>query len=82
MSDHDKKLKEQLEFFDYIYPHISRTLDEVKRQCNLNFERIVIMQEERKQEKLMIEQYKGKIQRIEQLLIEHGLIKLLGRKES
>lgn len=82
MSDHDKKLKEQLEFFDYIYPHISRTLDEVRKQCDLNFKHMVIMQEERKQEKLMIEQYKGKIQRIEQLLIEHGLIKLLGRKES
>lgn len=76
----EKKLSVQMEFFDYIYPSISRQLDELRKQQDLNFRKISNLIQDKKQDKLVIEQYKGKIQRIEQFLIEHGLISLLGNK--
>lgn len=76
----DKKLKDQLNFFDYIYPSISRQLDELKKSCHCNEIRIIELHHERKSQGLLINQYKKKIQRIEQMLIEHGLIDLLRNK--
>lgn len=75
-----RELQEQLNFFDYIYPRISSQLDSLeKSQKSLN-NRILCLEEERKYLLEHITQYKKKIQRIEQFLIENGLIKLLGKK--
>ena len=79
MSDIEDKLREQMTFFDYIYPLISRRLGDIESKCENIWRHQLRMMEESKYEKLMIEQYKGKIQRIEQFLLEHGLIRLLGK---
>ena len=76
----EQLLKQQLTFIDYIYPKLSQEIDSLKKSNeNLN-KRMVELVEERKYWIETIEQYKSKIQRIEQFLIEHGLIKLLGKK--
>jgi len=75
------KMREQLKFFDYIYPSISRQLDDIRKSCENNYRRILEINEERKAQRELIEQYKKKIQRIEQFLIKHGLINLLRDKK-
>ena len=76
----NRTIEEQVVFFDYIYPRMSSQLDNLtKGQESLN-RRILSIEEERKYLILTIEQYKNKIQRIEQFLIENGLIHLLGKK--
>jgi len=75
----NRTIDEQVAFFDYIYPQISRRLDDLERSnVSLN-NRLLAIEEERKQLLLHVEQYKKKIQRVEQFLIEQGLIKLLGK---
>lgn len=80
MNDSEEKIKQQMEFFDYIYPSISRRIDDLEKRVNRNWDNILMLNAERDQYREIIEQYKKKIQRIEQLLIEHGLINLLGKK--
>jgi uncharacterized coiled-coil DUF342 family protein len=81
-KNYDEKLKEQLTFFDYIYPSISRQLDEVRQACDRNHQHLLGLEEERKTQRELIDQYKKKIQRIEQFLIELGLIELLGKNNG
>ena len=80
MNDNEL-LKQQLQFFDYIYPTISRQIDELKKeQANIN-SHVLHLIEEKKYWMETINQYKKKIQRIEQFIIENGLIKLLINKQ-
>lgn len=81
MDEERLKMREQLKFFDYIYPSISRQLDEIRKSCEHNYQIMLEINEERKSQRELIEQYKKKIQRIEQFLIEHGLISLLRGKK-
>lgn len=81
MDEERLKMREQLKFFDYVYPSISRQLDEIRKSCENNYQRMLEINEERKSQRELIEQYKKKIQRIEQFLIEHGLISLLRNKK-
>jgi hypothetical protein len=73
--------KEQCDFFYYIYPSISRKLDEIDKKHSY-YERVLIdIKEERKSILELVNQYKKKIQRIELFLIKKGLIELLGKDE-
>lgn len=76
MTD-DEKLKQQMTFFDYIYPSMSRRLDELETDNRLLNDRQCRLSAELEIAKDHFFQYKKKIQRIEQFLIEKGLIKLL-----
>jgi hypothetical protein len=73
------KLKTQMTFFDYIYPNISRRLDTLEKENDARYRQILTLQQEKNFMQLMVKQYKTKIQRIEQFLIERGLIELLGK---
>ncbi len=73
-------LKQQLTFIDYIYPKLSQEIDSLKKGHECLNRRMIELVEERKYWIETIEQYKSKIQRIEQFLIQHGLIKLLGKE--
>lgn len=73
--------EEQGKFFDYIYPSISRRLDELERNHLNNYRLIVDLKSERKVMKQDVLQYKKKIQQIEQLLINNGLIHLLTKEK-
>lgn len=73
--------KDQANFFDYIYPSISRRLDELEKKDNAKMHMLLEIRLERDELKKMVNQYKKKIQRIEQFLIEHGLIKLLTKEK-
>jgi hypothetical protein len=78
----NRTIDEQVAFFDYIYPRMSMRLDELEKFNRSNESRLIEIQEERKHLLLEVSQYKKKIQRIEQFLIEKGLINLLGKKED
>ena len=82
MINDEEKLKQQLTFFDYIYPRISSSIDDLKQGHKNLSGRMLRLEEERKYLIEMIYQYKKKIQRIEQFLIENGLIKLLGKWQN
>ena len=76
----EELLKQQLKFIDYIYPSLSQQIDDLKNGHECLNRRIIELIEERKYWIETIGQYKNKIQRIEQFLINHGLIKLLGKE--
>lgn len=73
----DENIKQQLTFFDYIYPKISSRLDELEKDNKLLYRKQCDLCSELEINKTHFIQYKKKIQRIEQFLIENGLIKLL-----
>lgn len=81
MTD-EEKLKQQMTFFDYIYPSLSQRIDSLEKAVNnLNHKNLeTILQ--RKHLIEHVDQYKRKIQKIERFLIENGLIKLLNQKEK
>lgn len=80
MSEHSQKLKEQMNFFDYIYPWISREINELKNTNDTSYRLMLEMKASIGLQNEIIGQYKGKIQRIEQFLIKRGLIELLGKE--
>ena len=82
MNDEEKKLKEQLNFIDYIYPDLSRRLNDLQRESDNIVRHMFDVDSQIKNQNRIIEQYKKKIQRIEQFLIKHGFIKLLSKEKS
>lgn len=81
-EERDEKLKQQLSFFDYIYPQISARLSELEKN-NKKIEQELLLQINEKQNLILtIEQYKKKIQRIEWFLIKKGVIELLGEDDE
>ncbi len=75
----NRNIEEQVNFFDYIYPRISSQLDNLSKEQEFLNKRMLAIEEERKHLFETIDQYKRKIQRIENFLIEKGLIHLLGK---
>ena len=67
----------QANFFDRVYPSISQRLYDLERAQSSHANNERDFRHDIRMMELTIEQYKGKIQRIEQLLIKHGLIHLL-----
>lgn len=65
--------KDQATFFDRIYPTISRRLHDLESDQKNNHYQITELKSHIKVMELTVEQYKKKIQKIEQLLIERGL---------
>ena len=80
MTD-EEKLKQQMTFFDYIYPCLTRRIDRLEQSLNGMNHRLFEYALERKHLLEHVNQYKKKIQRIEQFLIKHGLIKLLKKEQ-
>ena len=76
----EEKLKQQLTFIDYIYPKLSQRIDDMDKQFNALHRKVQGFKLEREYLIDHFLQYKKKIQRIEQFLIENGLIRLLGKK--
>jgi hypothetical protein len=64
---------DQAKFFDRIYPSISRRLHDLESDQKSKHYQITELKSQLKVMELTVEQYKKKIQRIEQLLIEKGL---------
>lgn len=79
MTD-DKEIINQLNAFYYIYPTIQRKIYDLENQVKQLEGDNARRQEERKYEQTIVKQFIGKIKRIEQFLIENGLIRLLGKK--
>ena len=77
MSEDSDKFAEQAKFFDYIYPSISRKLDDLERKLSMHPYQISDLKSQINIQNLTIDQYKKKIQRIEQMLIKLGLLGLL-----
>ena len=77
MSEDSDQHAQQAKFFDYIYPSISRRLDDLERKLSMHPAQLMNLKTQINFQNLTIDQYKKKIQRIEQLLIENGLIGLL-----
>lgn len=74
--------EDQATFFDRIYPTISQRLQSLEDdRKHMNFY-IIEFKHELKFMNLTIDQYKKKIQKIEQLLIENGLKHLLTGKDN
>lgn len=75
--------EDQATFFDRMYPQISQRLHDLEQSDKSTHMRLVDMKSHIKVMELTVEQYKKKIQKIEQLLIEHGLTKILkGKKDE
>jgi chromosome segregation ATPase len=74
--------KEQASFFDRIYPSLSRRLDDLEKADTHKTHQILELILERRELMKTIDQYKRKIQRVEQFLIENGLIKLLTKGDT
>jgi len=72
--------KDQATFFDRIYPSISQRLNSLEKENITIKSQMFELHMERKELNNMINQYKKKIQRVEQFLIKHGLIKLLTKE--
>jgi len=76
----EKEIINQLNAFYHIYPNMQKKVYDLEKEVeNLKW-KLIHINEERKYQETIIKQYIGKIQRIEQFLIENGLIRLLGKK--
>lgn len=69
--------EDQATFFDRIYPTITRRLQDLEDDRKNTYFQITDLNHEIKLMKLTVEQYKSKIQKIEQALINHGLKRVL-----
>ncbi|MDE1829571.1 MAG: hypothetical protein KGI25_04545 [Thaumarchaeota archaeon] len=69
--------EDQATFFDRIYPTITRRLQDLEDDRKNTYFQITDLKHEIKLMKLTVEQYKAKIQKIEQALINHGLKRVL-----
>lgn len=69
--------QDQATFFDRIYPSISQRLQSLEDDRKYTNFHIIELKHEIKVMNEIVKQYKKKIQKIEQLLIEHGLKNLL-----
>jgi hypothetical protein len=76
----DDGIISKLHAFYHIYPSMQSKLHDLQKKVEHLENARAIKCEEEKYEKVIIKQFIGKIKRIEQFLIEHGLIKLLGKK--
>ncbi|HHF7354124.1 TPA: hypothetical protein ACTTVN_000584 [Legionella anisa] len=65
--------EDQATFFDRIYPSISRRLHDLESDQKNKHYQITELRSQVKLMELTVEQYKKKIQKIEQLLIQKGL---------
>ncbi len=72
--------EEQATFFDRMYPDISRRLHDLEQSDKSTHLRLVDMKSQIRIMELTVDQYKKKIKKIEQLLIELGLTNLLKGK--
>jgi len=78
----EEEMMDKLRAFYHIYPSMQSRLNELEISVkHLEYERIRLL-EEKKHEQTIMKQYIGKIKRIEQFLIENGLIRLLGSKSN
>jgi len=66
-------------FFDRIYPKLSAKLDNLEKDNETLHKLLLDIQCDQKINNVHFVQYKKKIQRIEQFLIENGLIKLMDK---
>lgn len=82
LTDNDITLWQLQKFVDHIYLTISRQLDALTKSDRWVSHEIYELQKANKEKEFEFQQYKKKIQRIEQFLIEHGLIKLLKEHEN
>jgi len=78
LSDEEKR-KNQLLFIENIYPSIDKRIKDLEFEVKYLKGNISNLEREKYEEQVYFFQYKNKIQRIEQFLIENGLIKLLGK---
>ena len=79
MIDYEDVINKLKAFYD-VYPRLqSKLIDYENRIRHLEIARLRKLEEE-KYDKAIIKQFMGKIKRIEQFLIENGLIRLLGKK--
>lgn len=69
--------KDQATFFDRIYPTISRRLHDLEADQKNKHYQMTELRSHVKVMELTVEQYKKKIQKIEQLLIQRGLKSIL-----
>lgn len=69
--------KDQATFFDRIYPSISKRLDSLETEKINNHYKTKELESEIQIMQLTVDQYKKKIQKIEQLLIKRGLMSIL-----
>ena len=69
--------KDQATFFDRMYPSISRRLHDLESDHKNQHYQITDLRSQIKLMELTVEQYKKKIQKIEQLLIQKGLKSIL-----
>ena len=69
--------KDQATFFDRIYPSISRRLHDLETDQKDKHYRITELRSQIRMMELTVEQYKSKIQKIEQALIRKGLKSVL-----
>jgi wobble nucleotide-excising tRNase len=69
--------KDQATFFDRIYPTISQRLYDLEREQKCKHEQLNDLRSQIQLMNLTVEQYKKKIQKIEQSLIDRGLKSIL-----
>lgn len=76
-QEFEEMSKDQATFFDRIYPTISRRLHDLESDQKNKHYQMTELRSHVKVMELTVEQYKKKIQKIEQLLIQHGLKSIL-----
>ncbi len=76
MMNQDEVL-DQLRAFYHVYPSLAAKVKHMEDEIKSLQYQLVRIHEENKTKDVFFKQYKSKIQRIEQFLIEHGLIKLM-----
>ena len=69
--------EDQAKFFDRIYPQISQRLHSLENESKIHHYQLTELRSEIKVMNLTVEQYKKKIQKIEQALIKEGLSNIL-----
>jgi ADP-glucose pyrophosphorylase len=75
----EDRLKEQLAFFDYIYPELSRRINNLESENSYNQKILNKALDETRQIKHEFKQYKNKVKRIENYFLQLGIISSLGK---
>jgi hypothetical protein len=75
----EEKRKNQLLFIENIYPSIDRRIKDLELEIKYLKCNIASLERQKYEEQVYFFQYKNKIQRIEQFLIEQGVIRCLGK---